>query len=235
MAVQPTVKKEKPINSEVKESKTAQKFKKNDFIEVEYTGVLKENNLVFDTTHEEIAKKANIYSKETKYGPRVICMGNGFLIKGLEEDIEKNGLGKRSVELIAENAFGKKDPKLLQLVSMSNFKKQNIYPYPGLQINLDGMMGLVRTVSGGRVVVDFNHPLSGKDIKYEINIIKSVTDVKAKAEAILKGFINKPEIKYENNILEIKNKLNKNIIKFIEMKLKELIPEIKEIKTSTLE
>src|SRR3989344_8404871 len=111
MAVQPTVKKEKPINSEVKESKTAQKFKKNDFIEVEYTGVLKENNLVFDTTHEEIAKKANIYSKETKYGPRVICIGNGFLIKGLEEDIEKNGLGKRSVELIAENAFGKKDPK----------------------------------------------------------------------------------------------------------------------------
>ncbi len=90
MAVQQTTKKEKLINSEFKESKQVQKFNKRDFVEIEYTGFLKENNLIFDTTNEETAKKANLYSKETKYGPKTICIGEGYLIQGLEEDILKN-------------------------------------------------------------------------------------------------------------------------------------------------
>ena len=118
---------------------------------------------------------------------------------------------------------------------MSSFKKQNIYPYQGLQINLDGLMGIVRTISGGRVVVDFNHPLSGKDVTYEIEVVRQITDTHQKVMPLLEVFINKPDIKIENNILEIKNKLNKNIRPFLEAKLKELVPEIKEIKTPTLE
>ena len=47
---------------------------------------------------------------------------------------------------------------------MSAFKKENITTQPGLQITVDEAVGMVKTVSGGRVIVDFNHPLSGKDI-----------------------------------------------------------------------
>ena len=47
-------------------------LKEKKFVEIEYTGILEENNKVFDTTNEDIAKKENIYSSKTKYGPIII-------------------------------------------------------------------------------------------------------------------------------------------------------------------
>ena len=49
----------------------------------------------------------------------------------------------------------------------ANFKKQNIIPYLGLQVNIDGILGIIRTVTPGRAIIDFNHPLSGKNLIYK--------------------------------------------------------------------
>lgn len=123
--------------------------KDHKFIEVEYTGRIKEGD-VFDTTDEKVAKENNLHNPSLTYGPIVICLGEGHLIKGLEEEIKDKKEGTYTVDLTSDNAFGKRDAKLLQLVPLSKFTQQNIKPFPGLQLNIDNMMATVKTVSGGR-------------------------------------------------------------------------------------
>ena len=169
-------------------------IKKDDFIEIEYIGRLKENNEVFDTTNEQVAKDEEIHNPNASYGPVIICLGEGQIVQGLDEALIGKEPGKHTVELTAEQAFGKKDAKLIQMVPLGKFTQNDIKPFPGLQVNIDNALGTVKTVSGGRVLVDFNHPLSGKDIIYEIEIKRIVTDKKEQIESLLKLLIGIKDI-----------------------------------------
>ncbi|MBN1385637.1 FKBP-type peptidyl-prolyl cis-trans isomerase [Candidatus Woesearchaeota archaeon] len=154
-------------------------IKKGDFIEIEYSGYLDEeagDSILFDTTIEKDAKEKGIHDEKMKYGPVIICVGEGMMLQGLEDALVGKDVGEHQIKLDAENAFGKKSAKLIQLISTSKFKKQNINPMPGLEVNIDGMMGTVKTVSGGRTIVDFNHPLSGKNVKYLVKVLGKIDD-----------------------------------------------------------
>ena len=166
------------------------KIKLGDFIELDYTARIKNNDIVFDTTIESDAKKHGIHSPKVTYKPLTIKVGEGHLVKGLDEFIVDKVPGKYSVDLIPEKAFGKKDAKLLRLVSIKEFHKNEIQPQIGLEVELDGNRGVVRTISGGRVIVDFNHPLSSQDIIYDLHIKSIVTDPKAKVA----GAVRNPRI-----------------------------------------
>ena len=145
---------------------------KKDFIEIEYTGKLKDENVVFDTTDETVAKENGLES-HSGYGSVIICVGEEQLLKGLDKNLEGKETGKEyDIELKPEDAFGNKNAKLIQLVPTSKFKQQNVQPMPGMQLNIDGVVGTIKTVSGGRTLVDFNHPLSGKVLTYKIKINK---------------------------------------------------------------
>ena len=153
-------------------------LKENDFVELDYTGSFKEDGEVFDTTDETVAKEHKL--RNEKYGKVIICLGKGHLLKGLEKKIVGKELGKHKIELSAEEAFGKKNPKLLTLIPTQNFTKNKVRPEPGLPVNVDGTVGVVRSVTGGRTIVDFNHPLAGKDIVYDVNLHRIVSDPKEK-------------------------------------------------------
>ena len=148
-------------------------IKKNDFIEIEYTGKTKDEQMVFDTTDEKLAKEEEIFQKGAQYGSAVICIGQGQIIEGLDNKLVDKEEGKDyTIDLQPEEAFGKKSAKLIQLVPTRKFKESEVMPQPGLQVQIDGMNGIIKTVSGGRTLVDFNHPLSGKIIEYDVKIIK---------------------------------------------------------------
>ena len=86
--------------------------KKDDFVELEYTGVLKDLNAVFDTTSEETAKKEGIHDPKMTYGPVSICIGQGQILQGLDSSLEGLEVGKEhELTLPPEKAFGKKDGK----------------------------------------------------------------------------------------------------------------------------
>jgi len=199
-------------------------IKKKDFIEIEFTGRIKETGRVFDTTSEEIAKKENMYDKHITYGPTVICVGQGQVVKGLDEQLEGKEFGQYEIEIEPEKAFGKKNPKLMRLISSSSFKKQNLTPYPGLQVNIDGFMGIVRTASGGRVIVDFNHPLSGRTLVYDIRIDKLVTDKKSQIDSLISGIINDPKVEIKDNtaIIKTKSEIKKELREELVKRIKEL-------------
>jgi FKBP-type peptidyl-prolyl cis-trans isomerase 2 len=200
-------------------------IKKKDFIEIEYTARLKGENIIFDTTDEALAKKEGIHSKNMNYGPLTICVGEQHVIKGLDRSIEGKEPGKYTFEISAEEAFGKKDPKLIQLISTSKFRQQKIAPVPGLQVNVDGIIGTIKTVTGGRTMIDFNHPLSGRDVVYEVKIGRLVTDKSEKVKSLLNMMqMKEADVKVENDEAKIKFKheLPKEIKEKISEKIKAL-------------
>lgn len=157
-------------------------LKKGDFITINYTGKLTDGTL-FDTTDEKIGKEAGM---EGNFHPVTICLGEGHLLKGLDNALIGKDIGEHTIELPAQKAFGKKSTQLLQLVPMSQLKKQGINAQPGMELHIDNRYGVVKSVSGGRVVVDFNHPLSGHDVVYDIEVIKIVTNLQEQIEALMK-------------------------------------------------
>jgi len=119
---------------------------------------------------------------------------------------------------------------------------------PGMQLNIDGVVGTIKTVSGGRTLVDFNHPLAGKELLYKVKVNKKIIDDKEKLIGYLKLSLGIKDFEAEivndtgtkdaaNSVGNAKISLNKEIPKEVEGRLSkkiiELIPNIKKIEFFT--
>jgi len=188
-------------------------MKPGDFVEVDYTGRIKDSGEIFDLTKEDIAKKENVYRPDVLYGPVVLIVGADFIIRGLDEALRGMNVGdKKNVEITPEKAFGEKKDELVKLIPAARFKEQNLDPVPGAIVNIGVTKGVIQSISGGRVKVDFNHPLAGKTLEYEIEIKSKVTDQKERIKAIVKYFTGIDEVdvvvKAEETEIEIKKKVD---------------------------
>ena len=204
---------------------------RGNFIELDFIGRIKVSNEIFDLTSEEEARKNNIYNENYKYGSVIICIGQGQILKYIDDFLIGKDIGEYNIEVDYKNAFGVKDAKLIKIVALNIFTKQKINPYPGLQVNFNGIVGIVRSATGGRVIVDFNHPLAGKDLLYEIKVKRIVNDVKEKVSSLLNSILNDFNIEIINEKVKItlKNNLDKEVKDALDKKIKECIPEIKEV------
>ncbi len=157
-------------------------IEKGDFIKVSYTGKF-DDEKVFDTTNEELAKESDIYNDRGMYGGDVVIVGAGHTIVGLDEDFVGKEVGySGSVEIPSEKAFGEHNPKLVESVSITKFKDRQAYE--GLEVEVNGQRGVVTKVIGRRVRVDMNHPLAGKTVIYEYNIEKLLDDEVEKIQGL---------------------------------------------------
>ena len=210
----------------------------NDFIEVDYTGRLADGGEVFDTTSAEVARKAGIFEDRTAYGPAVICVGKRHLIPGLDRQLVGKEVGHAyTFRIAAEEAFGRKNAKLMQLISTSKFRQKDLVPYPGLQVNIDGVVGTVRTVAGGRTIVDFNHPLSGREVVYDVIAKRVIADLKEKVTAMLRligisADVVSASVSGGNASLEFPQEVPAELKKEIEGKLKSSIHELEAVSFS---
>ncbi|MDP3917126.1 MAG: FKBP-type peptidyl-prolyl cis-trans isomerase [Nanoarchaeota archaeon] len=167
-------------------------IKKGDFVEIDFVGKLKETGEIFDLTKKNTAEKEKIANKSADYSPKIVCVGNGDVVRGLDESLIGKDAGKKyRIDIDVENGFGRKNAKLIKMVPMSAFKQENMKPFPGLQVNIDGHYGTIRTVSGGRVLVDFNHPLSGRELTYEVEVRRIVVDDTEKIKSVMKNLIRR--------------------------------------------
>lgn len=207
-------------------------MKEGDFIEIEFVGRVRDTGEIFDLTDEEVAKKEGVFDKDHRYGPAVVVIGGKSVMPGVEQKLREMEVGEESVfELKPENAFGKRDPKLVQVVSVGKFYGQKINPVPGAFVNIDGRNCRIQSVSGGRVRVDFNHPLAGRDVLYKIKILKEITGLKEKTDAIIKQLGVDAEASVEGETAKIKlKKPNKIIEQIIEKSIMKLLKEVKAVK-----
>ena len=166
-------------------------IKKGDFVEIEYDGKLKEEGIIFDTTSKETAKKQGIHNPNVAYGKVIICVGENQILAGVDKAVEGRETEKEyDINISPEDGFGKKRTDLLKMVPASVFRRENIEPVPGLQVNIDGMLGTVRTVSGGRIIVDFNHPLASRELSYHLKIGKKIIDKEEQLKSYLSLALN---------------------------------------------
>ncbi len=184
------------------------KIKNGDFIQLEYTGRVKESGKVFDLTDEKVAKKEDVYDEDTEYGPVTIIVGAGHLLPGLEEEIVGSEIGKKEkVSIPPEKGFGERDSSKIELVPRSIFKRKNIKPAPGMPVKVENKQGIVQSVSGGRIRVDFNHPLAGKELEYEVKSLKKIKDIKKQVKSLLDLHLGRADIsnvKIDVNDKEVK-------------------------------
>ena len=145
-------------------------LERNDFIEIEFTGKIKDGD-IFDSNIPEDIKKAKL-SLQPK--PFIFSLGQGMFLKGVDDFLIGKEIGEYEIELQPENAFGKRDPKQVQIIPMKIFHQQKINPYPGAVFNFDGKIAKIISVSGGRVMTDFNNPIAGKIVTYKIKIKRKI-------------------------------------------------------------
>ncbi len=155
-------------------------IQKSDFIIVDYTGKVKETGEVFDTTFEEIAKEEKLYKEGELYEARLVVVGEGWVLKALDEALLTFKINKKdSVEIPPEKAFGNRDPEKVKLVPLRRLTARGITPKLGMQVEYDKRLATVRTMGSGRVQLDFNPPLAGKTLVYEVTVKEKLkTDAK---------------------------------------------------------
>lgn len=158
-------------------------MKQNDFVEIDFTGKLP-NGTVFDTTMESVAKTAGLNPKGT-YKPVKLCIGKGHVLLGIDEALLEHNKGSFSITLTPEKAFGKKNVKMVRLIPLSEFKEHNVNPVPGMTVDFDGKPGVIMRRTGGRVMVNFNHPLAGKEVVYDVTINKKIENVGEQIQLML--------------------------------------------------
>jgi FKBP-type peptidyl-prolyl cis-trans isomerase 2 len=208
-------------------------LKKNDFIKIEFTAKVKDTDNIFDSNIKEDLEKISS-SEKISTKPFVFALGQSMFIKGVDNFL----IGKSSnpknyiIELTPEEAFGKRDFKQVQTLSTKIFQKQKVTPYPGAMFNFDGKLGKILTISGGRTIVDFNNPLAGKDVIYNLKILEKVEDLNEKIKALIDFFFRqelKFEIKDKKLIIEADSKF-KNFIEMFKDKFNEILNLELEIK-----
>jgi FKBP-type peptidyl-prolyl cis-trans isomerase 2 len=185
------------------------------WVEIEYS-IYDQDNRLLEKTNE----------------PVIIPLGHNILNKEIEEKLVNAEYGKE-YNFLLKRPFGERDPSLIKIIPISEFYKRNINPIPNLVVNVDNMVGIVRSVNSGRVVVDFNHPYAGKDLLYVIKLNREVTDLKEKILGILSMTYNISKNNIDVNIDENNKKISINVKDLNLSKeqkeiIKNFIPEVKE-------
>jgi peptidylprolyl isomerase len=131
-------------------------------VKVHYTGRL-DDGMVFDS------------SKDRE--PLEFTLGKGHLIKGFEDAVAGMSVGETKTVIIPSNeAYGPHKDELMFRIDRAQFPP-NIEPRMGLILSLRQPDGgvihvAVTEISDNSVTLDANHPLSGKDLTFEIEIME---------------------------------------------------------------
>lgn len=131
-------------------------------VKVHYTGTL-EDGEVFDSS----------VSRE----PLQFTMGQGQLIPGFEKAIIGLKVGDKTTTTIpAAEAYGEHNPQMEIKVTRAQLP-EDLEPEIGMQLQLNQPNGqpipcIITNVEGDEITIDANHPLAGKDLTFEIEVVE---------------------------------------------------------------
>jgi len=135
--------------------------KSGDTVKIQYTGRLDDNS-VFETSVDR--------------DPIQLTIGKGRTIPGLEEAIIGMETGEsKTIEISAEQAYGIYHKELVHTVSRKVLPT-DMQPEIGQRLKATSVDGrkfsvTVRNISEKTITMDTNHPLAGKDLKFDIELI----------------------------------------------------------------
>jgi len=183
------------------------------FVKISYTGRTSDGK-VFATTDAEVAKKEGIYDENIVYKPAILIYEekDDKITEKIKEEIKDEKVGCEKEILIPKEINQPYNPKLVKIYPLHLFKKQNLNPFPGMLFKSEGMIGKVISVAGGRVKVDFNSDIAGKELLYKVKIEGIAETKEEKFNYLLErdfGTSEKFLIQWEDNKVSIE--IPKNI------------------------
>ncbi len=183
-------------------------FGKGSLILVDYTSKVKDTGEVFETTIEEEAKKHTLHEPNVKYQPKLVSIGESWVVKGLDEALAKTSVGdKKTIEISPDKGFGERDTGKVRMIPLRKLGEDAEKVSIGDTVEVDNKKGVVRFIGSGRVQIDYNHRFAGKIILYDINVLKELKTDDDKTSGILKRYLpvedDKISFKKTGKILEI--------------------------------
>ena len=177
-----------------------------DWIKIDYTGRLKENSKIFDTTLEDVARSEQIFDEKRGYSPLLCRAGDEkFLIPGLARQLvglELNSM--KTLEIPVEDAYGVRDTSKIEMIPTKKLRKANLDARVGNRVQISGKTGTIIWVGGGRTRIDFNHPLAGKDLIFDVTVTEQLTeDDDIRKEIISRRF---PGVNFDDIKIEVEEK-----------------------------
>jgi peptidylprolyl isomerase len=161
-------------------------LQKGDFILINLTAKVKETNEVFDTTNEETAKKEHLQKEGEIYETRLVVVGEGWVLKALDESLATMEPNKpATVEIPPDKAFGARDPEKTKLVPIKRLAEKGINAGIGQRIEFGGKNATIRSMGAGRALLDFNAPLAGKTLVYDVTVEKKLDANEEKIAALI--------------------------------------------------
>ena len=177
-------------------------FKKGQLILLDYTAKIKDNGEIFETTIEDEAKKHSLHEPNVKYMPKLVSIGEGWVLKGLDDALLETVTGdKKTIEVSPDKGFGARDKGKVRMIPLRKLGEDAEKVSVGDTVEIDNKKGIIRYIGSGRVQVDYNHRYAGKTILYDINIVKSLDSDDDKISEILKSRlpIENEKIIYKKN------------------------------------
>ncbi|MEE6245905.1 MAG: peptidylprolyl isomerase [Thermoproteota archaeon] len=178
-------------------------MEKGDLILVDWTAKLKDTGEAVETTLEKEAKKLEIFDSAKTYDPRLVAVGDGWVLKGLDDVLLTSETGKNiSIELSPEKSFGVRDSSKVRMIPIRKFGEKADQLTIGSEVDIDGRRGIVRFVGSGRVQIDFNHKYAGKAINYNLTVVKKLESDNDKINALIRRRI---PVKEKDDIVNIES------------------------------
>jgi peptidylprolyl isomerase len=162
-------------------------LEKGSLILLDYTAKIKDTNEIFETTRESDIKDSKEFDPSKKYEPRLLGVGEGWVLKGLDDALLNANIDEHlNIEIPPEKAFGERDPSKLRMIPLRKLGEKANEIGVGDVVEIDQRMGIVRFIGSGRVQVDFNHKYAGRTLIYDANIVKKIDSDDEKISNLIK-------------------------------------------------
>ena len=124
-----------------------------------------------------LSVKGEIVESTVGKEPLSYTQGDGTLLPALEAQLEGMKIKeKKTVVLSAQDGYGPADPKALREVPKS-ILPPNLEAQLGLVLELEDPTGqkfpaVISEIKEDKIVLDFNHPLAGQELKFEVQVVE---------------------------------------------------------------
>lgn len=139
-------------------------------VKVDYVGSL-EDGSIFDTSLEAEAQEAGLFDATRPYEPLIVNVWKGEVIPGFDEALVGMTVGEtKTFTIPVDQAYGEPREELVQQVPLTTFQESGLTPEIGKTYNFGIAQGTIKEVSDTDITIDFNHPLAGQALTFEITI-----------------------------------------------------------------